>query len=47
VLGSGFDFWLLAVPIIAYAILLCSYFDFVRPTAKGSHEFVYQSTGGA
>ena len=30
-----FEIWLLAVPIVAYAILICTYFDFVRPDGHG------------
>jgi hypothetical protein len=43
VLRSGFDYWLVVVPIIAYVILLCSYFDFTRPKEVGGREYKYDS----
>ena len=36
--ASIFKCWVLVVPIIAYATLLGSYFDFVRPTKEGCVE---------
>lgn len=46
VVRLGFDVWLCVIPIIAYAILLCSYFDFVRPERIGAREFRYSSRTG-
>jgi hypothetical protein len=43
VLRHAFDYWLVLVPMIAYVILLCSYFDFTRPTKIGGHEYRYTS----
>lgn len=43
VLRRGFDCWLLAVPIIAYTILLCSYFDLTRPKQPGAAGYMYTS----
>jgi hypothetical protein len=44
-LRRGFDLWLVAIPLIAYAILLCSYFDFVRPK-PGSRNYRFPSRTG-
>jgi hypothetical protein len=42
-LRRGFDYWLVLLPIVAYVILLCSYFDFTRPKKIGEYEYKYRS----
>jgi hypothetical protein len=45
-LRRGFDLWLVLIPILAYTILLCSYFDFTRPDPKDGAQFQYKTRTG-
>ena len=46
ILHSAGDFWLIAIPILAYTILLCSYFDLTRPAKDHPDQYRYPTRTG-
>jgi len=46
ILRSAGGFWLVAIPILAYTILLCSFFDLTRPAKDHPDQYQYPTRTG-